>query len=573
MPSHTSIAQNFKFFYRYHPRRLVLLFIITLLLGVNQGAGIVMLIPLLSLLNTDNGHTNESGVSQWLGNIAHKMGIELSIEYVLAIFIFIILLTTYLTYLKALMQSEYEQGFIYETRTRLFRKIISCDWLTINSRSKHNHIQVISNEIPKVTSYYYSLMRFTSALIIIGAHVMVSLAISVSFTLLVMGVGIVTFFLLRRFLGEALSLGERNIGVARKMLKEIDDFWTMVKQAKIHNSEKFYSDRFNATNQSMRAIQNRQSVNRAKSQLLFTLAGVVALVVIVYMGYKIDNLPLSSIFVLTILFARLFPLFVSANSELNMMLSTQKSVALVIEVDESLTENSLRQQQHTGASTINGSICLSDVSFSYNGERNILSHLNLTIAPNSITGIVGASGQGKTTLIDLISGLLTPTDGFIAVGDTRLTAQNVGEWQSTIGYLPQDSFFVDGTIRENLIWDSAASISDEQIYSVLGRVNARSVVEREPKGLDTSIANYHFHFSGGERQRLALARVLLKSPKVLLLDEATSALDAKTEQQIMENLLLLKNELTILFVTHRQSLTPYFDTVIDLSKLHIKHPS
>jgi len=108
---------------------------------------------------------------------------------------------------------------------------------------------------------------------------------------------------------------------------------------------------------------------------------------------------------------------------------------------------------------------------------------------------------------------------------------------------------------------------------VLDRVNARAIVEREPKGLDTSIANYHFHFSGGERQRLALARVLLKSPKVLLLDEATSALDAKTEQQIMENLLLLKNELTILFVTHRQSLTPYFDTVIDLSKLHVKHPA
>jgi len=137
-------------------------------------------------------------------------------------------------------------------------------------------------------------------------------------------------------------------------------------------------------------------------------------------------------------------------------------------------------------------------------------------------------------------------------------------WRAGLGYLPQDSFFIDGTIRENLVWDSGSDVTDKDLWAVLEQVNAVHLVKRFNKGLDAFIANYSFAFSGGERQRLALARVLLRKPSLLLLDEATSSLDTYNEAQIMEVIKQLKEKVTVLFVTHRESLLPWFDRVIKL---------
>ena len=118
------------------------------------------------------------------------------------------------------------------------------------------------------------------------------------------------------------------------------------------------------------------------------------------------------------------------------------------------------------------------------------------------------------------------------------------KWRTGIGYLPQDSFFIDGSLRENLVWDCRRDISDNEIKDVLKQVNALQLVNRHKNGLDEEIVNYPFHFSGGERQRLALARVLLRQPQILLLDEATSSLDIENEKQSeMVNSLLLELQL------------------------------
>ena len=137
-------------------------------------------------------------------------------------------------------------------------------------------------------------------------------------------------------------------------------------------------------------------------------------------------------------------------------------------------------------------------------------------------------------------------------------------WKAGLGYLPQDSFFIDGTLRENLVWDSGSGITDEEIWDVLEQVNAIHLVKRFRKGLDAFVVNYRFTFSGGECQRLALARVLLRRPSLLLLDEATSSLDAENEAIIMEVLARLKERITIVFVTHRESVVRWFDEVIKI---------
>jgi ATP-binding cassette subfamily C protein len=519
------------------------------------------------MLDGAQSSAGHNRVVDWLQDFTGRMGFQLSLEFILVCFVVLLVLIALLGYYKSQWQSEYEQRFIHALRGRLFRKIVMSDWELLTSKSRHKYIQVLSSEIPKVATYYFALMNLLTSSILIAANVVLSLLVSVKFTCLILLVGLLCFLLLKKFILQSLVLGGSNIGIFREMIKQIDDFWTMIKQAKVHGAERFYYEKYDGMNVRMLRLQRKQNKNRALSQLIFTAAGIVGLMVVIYVGYRIDTLPLTSIFVLILLFGRLFPLFTGCNSYLDMMVSNLQSTNLVIDMDKELDDKVFLQSIGQSSGVFEGNIALRNLSFGYGNGCPVFEALNLLIPAQSMTGIVGQSGRGKTTLLDLITGLLSPQSGTLSIGGQKLGKEDGILWRQQIGYLTQESHFVDGTIRENLIWDTPYDISDREIIEVLVRVNAAEFVSREKEGLDTRITNYQYRFSGGERQRLALARVLLRYPKVLLLDEATSALDPSTESLIMQCLAGLKNDITIIFVTHRSSLIPWFDQIVDLDRL------
>jgi len=322
--------------------------------------------------------------------------------------------------------------------------------------------------------------------------------------------------------------------------------------------------KYDEANKQMLNNQYSQVKSRAIPQLLFTLAGVLTMVIIVYLGYTIVKLPLASLFVLILLFGRVFPQFSGLNNDLNMMVTNEASVRMVLEMDKDLEEKNFEANLTTEKIELKHQLEIRDLNFGYANQAPLFEHFFLIIPAQKITGISGKSGCGKTTLIDIIAGLQETKALF--VDGQMLTADKIGLWRQSLGYLPQDSFFIDGTLRENLIWDTSCNPGDEEILETLKQVNAERLVFGQKDGLDTYIANYQYHFSGGERQRLALARVLLRKPKLLLLDEATSALDLENENQIMDCLSHLKKEVTIIFVTHREYLKTSFDKNIDLDE-------
>ncbi len=142
-------------------------------------------------------------------------------------------------------------------------------------------------------------------------------------------------------------------------------------------------------------------------------------------------------------------------------------------------------------------------------------------------------------------------------------------WHNSIAYVPQDSVFTNSSLRENLTMGNER-ISDDRIWQTLDRVNAGGFVHELVAVLDTAMSNNAQQFSGGERQRLAIARALLREPTLLLLDEITNALDLKNEQKIIDILLNLKAEITIIIITHKKDLVQYFDTIVDVKTLHIQ---
>ena len=561
---------------------------LTLLLGVTGGFSIVLLIPLLQLLSIGAGEATE-GVALFIQNLADRAGIELTIGSILLVYMVLLTLTALLQYWKALLDARYQQTFIYTLRRRLFRKIIMADWQLLNSRSKTNHLQVLTREVPNLANYYFFYLKLLTTLIMTAAYTLYAMLVSAGFTLIIIAVGIIVFFLLRRFLMRSFRLGKGYVDSYNRLLKYIDDFWQTVKIAKVHSSEDYYFNRFDEASTSLLNMEYRMQKNWSVPQLIQRIVGLAVLVGIVWFGYRSGAVPMASFVILILLFSRIYPQLIAINTDVNMIVSNVASVKLVMQLDEDLPEPGATAGGVHPSVALKKEIRLEDITFAYPDGEKLFDRFGAVIRANAITGIVGQSGRGKTTLIDLIAGLQRPGAGKIFIDGVPLDEDLLPAWRAGLGYLPQDPFFIDGTLRENLVWDSGgrpadenragasggrsgdndhrgsiSGVSDEEIMAVLEQVNATHLVKRFRKGLDAFIVNYPFAFSGGECQRLALARVLLRRPSVLLLDEATSSLDAENEATVMEVLARLKERITIVFVTHRESVTRWFDEVISI---------
>ena len=198
-------------------------------------------------------------------------------------------------------------------------------------------------------------------------------------------------------------------------------------------------------------------------------------------------------------------------------------------------------------------IYIDHVAFSYDGNREVLKDVTLQIARGDFVGIIGASGVGKTTFVDVLLGLLPPTRGRVVV-DGRDVASDIRGWQANLAYVSQTIYLIDSSIKENIVIGHDEETIDEILLEkVLRMAELYEFVESLPNGVNTFVGECGVRLSGGQRQRIGIARALYQKPEVLILDEATSALDNETEKSIVNTILKMKGQLTIISIAHRVS--------------------
>ena len=216
----------------------------------------------------------------------------------------------------------------------------------------------------------------------------------------------------------------------------------------------------------------------------------------------------------------------------------------------------------------NNAITFEDVSFSYHKKDPALRNVQLTIQKGEMTGIIGPSGSGKTTIVDLLLRLIEPESGRILLDNTDIRDINIREWRKNIGYVPQDMFLINDTIRNNITFYDE-NINNEDIKRATKMANIHDFIETLSEGLETMIGERGTRLSGGQRQRIVLARILARNPEILVLDEATSALDNESQALILETIENLRGKLTVVVIAHRPSTIKNADhlAVIDKNKI------
>lgn len=356
------------------------------------------------------------------------------------------------------------------------------------------------------------------------------------------------------------KMGLENQAIQARMGKWRNQSIFGIKDVKVLHKEKFFVDNFASHSTKAAALNSRYVVfNNAPRLLIETvcIGGLLSYMAIaIILGQNISELA-TQIMAFAVAAVRLMPSVNRINTHLTNIAYFAPSVDYVY---ANVDFRDYKEERRFGSSRIEekepivvkDSICLNKIDYAYpNTDKLILEQADMEIPIGKSVGIIGPSGAGKTTAVDIILGLLDVQGGTITCGGQNVM-DNYASWLSHIGYIPQTIYLTDDPIRDNIAFGiNRDEIDDKRIWEVLEEAQLKEFVESLPEGLDTSVGERGVRISGGQRQRLGIARALYHNPEILVFDEATSALDTETETAIMEAIDSFHGKKTLIIIAHR----------------------
>ncbi|MFN4194267.1 MAG: ABC transporter ATP-binding protein, partial [Thermosynechococcus sp.] len=376
------------------------------------------------------------------------------------------------------------------------------------------------------------------------------------------------YLFFRFFRNRLKQAGLQRVQYAQKVVQSINEALGGIKETKILGREQVFLDTYSENLLRDKRASLFQQIASQLPRSYFETIGVILLILILIFsllqrGTTAQILPLVSLFA-----AAAFRLLPSANRLManlgNIIFATASVDVLYHDLLEARTLESRQLPAVVGENDIfRDRLELIDVHYTYpNAPRPALCGVSLTIKQGEMVGLVGASGAGKTTLVDLILGLLEPCQGDIQV-DGESIYTNLAKWQRQIGYIPQTIYLSDDTLRRNIAFGlPEAQIDEAALWRAVEAAQLAEFVAGLPAGLNTVVGERGVRLSGGQRQRVGIARALYHNPSVLIMDEATAALDNQTEAGVMDAIQALSGEKTIIMIAHRLS------TVMECDRLY-----
>ena len=330
----------------------------------------------------------------------------------------------------------------------------------------------------------------------------------------------------------------------------------------IFRTNKKYDTEINITKEGIKNIVDSKTKIKLVHEIFFTVfALIVNILKVIVLGYAVMNSDLSVGAVVTVisLLGKAYEPIAIFNVEyvdykLNKV-TVNKYIELLDKKDDEGLNKGLKIRK------IDGDIEFKNVTYSYNKDKNIITDISFKINKNSSVALVGESGSGKSTIIKLIMGLIKYNKGNILIDNNELSKLNLNYYYDNVTYVSQEAPIFDGTLRENLIFDK--KINDDKIIKVLKLVCLDKFYEKLEDDLDTELGEKGVRMSGGERQRVALARLFFDDSKIIILDEATSAMENITERQVMENIIKQLDKKTLIIIAHR------LETIKEVDKIYV----
>lgn len=555
---------------------LLLMMLVTALLDM---IGVASVLPFIAVL-TNPSIIETNSILNYMFETSFVIGVESSKDFLffLGVLVFVTLvLSLAFKAFTIYLQVRFIELCEYSISKRLVEKYLyqPYSWF-LNQHSADLGTSILS-EVSQLTGggirpllELIAKGMITIALVTLLIIADPKLALVVGFTLA--AAYILIFYFIRKHLNRS---GKERLKNNRLRYMVVSEAFNAAKEVKVGGLEKIYIDLFSS---SAKIFAQTSSFAQVMAQLPRYALEIIAfggiLLIILYMmgqsGSLNNALPIISLYV----FAgyRLMPALQQIYTSFNTLTFIGPSIDKITKDFEDIKLQKFDDEQIT--ISLNKNISLENIYYNYpNTSRTALKNININIPAKSIVGLVGPTGSGKTTIVDIILGLLESQKGSLKVDEKIITNKNSRSWQRSLGYVPQQIFLSDDTIESNIAFGiKPKDIDKEKLKNVSKIANLHEFIINElPNKYQTKIGERGVRLSGGQRQRIGIARALYHNPQVLILDEATSALDNQTEKAVMDAVNNLSRDITVILITHRLSTVKKCDQIFLIEKGEIKN--
>ncbi len=556
---------NQRTFFKY----LIFLMLIAMIL---ETVGIASLIPLINLFSDGNLLPNLN-VEIFLKNLNIDIKDKINIFLIFILFFFI--LKNIFLVVFYYLESKFIYKVKYDLGVSLFKEYLYRDYLF----HVRNNSAKLKEKITAQTSVFQGALSGLSQIICEGLIIFGLLSflfvIKPLETLIILLTGLflsLFFYLILR--SKIYILGKKRVNFQSALIKTMTEGFDAIKDIMIFKSQKEFINGLREDSKNLAKVGYTMSFINRLPKIWFEISLIILLTVLIFIiGEKNEDygsiIATVGIFLITAL--RILP---SSNKILQAFQQIKFSESTLDSLDKDLKDDNfkiLKNSSKENKIIFENKIEFKHVNFNYDGStKNILNDINFQINKNEFIGIVGETGSGKSTLIDLLTGLIKPNNGAIEV-DGITIAKNLSSWIDKIGYVPQNVYLTDNTIAQNISFGyENKHISPEEVEKVIEDAQLSKFVRGLKNGTKTMVGERAVKISGGERQRIGIARALYRNPDILLFDEATSALDIETENNFFNTLNNLRKKKTIIFITHRKNNLNFFNQIFLLENNTLK---
>lgn len=526
--------------------------------------GIGILIPMFTLFVKDaNASTNFLTRSTvWLFSFLH---VPFTIYSLLIFMVFIFVVKAmgefFVVYLRVRVSTNFEK----ETRIDLYRRTFDCQWPYLLKQKMGYLEDVIMGDVAATQGLFKQFCSTGANVAGFIVYLIFATKLSFSTTAAALISGGVLLLLWRPFIVRVKKYSQRQTVLYKTIAHRVNENINGMKTLKAMGLESRVVEREKVIFEKLQRLTVKSSFIQQMGASIIEPFTFVFIAVMLALSYGKPQFSLASFAVVIFLVQRIFNSVRKTQTSWNMMATVIPRVRYVLDLEKAVRENKEEDDEMKEPFQLRDEIQFRNVSFLYEGhDEDVLSDVSFTLKKNEMLGIIGPSGAGKTTIVDLMLRFFVPTKGEIMIDGKNIARFSVHDLRTHTGYMSQDIFLINGTVAENIRF--FRDISDEEMIHAAQLANAYEFISGLPEGFDSFVGERGLLLSGGQRQRIVLARILASRPEILILDEATSALDTESEIMIKKSLDNLCKEMTIIIIAHRLSTIMGVDHLVVLEK-------
>jgi len=557
-----SIIKLSKQVYGRYKLQIIALIMFGFLGGLLEGIGVNALIPLFSFVGGEN--KGNDIISQSIEKFFVYLNIDFSLKYLLVFICLLFALKAIVLilcgYIKIKITADYEE----KTRSNLFNKTLKANWSYLLTQKLGYLETVLMTDV----RYGAALLEQISAIIMLLTSLLIYtlIAINISFhiTLITLGLGGFLFLLLKPLIYKTKVTAHETEKANKWVAHYINENIMGIKTIKAISVSNQIVERAKEYFNRLKRFTVRIFLLRNVTGSLMQPISLIFICIVFAFYYKTPGFQIAAFVVIMYLIQKIFQYIKELQTNLHAVSEAVPYLKNVLNYEEQAIKN---KEEDKGSShfKFNNSLEFKNLSFSYNTEKEILSNINFTLKKGEMMGLIGTSGAGKTTIVDLILRLFNPNNGKILLDGKDVSKINIKEWRKHIGYVSQDIFLMNNTIANNIkFYDD--SISDKDIITAAKMADIYDFIQGSPNKFETMVGEIGILLSAGQRQRIVIARILARNPEFLILDEATSSLDNESEVRIQKVVENLKGRITVLVIAHRLSTITNCDKLLILEK-------